>query len=90
MAQFPRRETAQKSSVRTAFNVAQKSRVRTALIAGTVFEGVRTAFNVAQKSRQRYGLHLMLHSFRGVRTTFNAAQFQSVQIPYSKDFGTVF
>ena len=29
----------------------------------------------AQKSRQRYGLHLMLHSFRGVRTAFNAAQF---------------
>ena len=66
MARFPRRET------------AQKSRVQTALIAGTVFEGVQTAFNAAQKSRQRYGLHLMLHNFRGVR------------IPYSTDFGTVF
>ena len=66
MARFPRRET------------AQKSRVRTALIAGTVFEGVWTAFNAAHKSRQRYGLHLMLHGFQGLR------------IPYSMDFGTVF
>ena len=48
MARFPRRET------------AQKSRVRTALIAGTVFEGVQTAFISAHKSRV-YGLHLMLH-----------------------------
>ena len=68
MARFPRRET------------AQKSRVQTALIAGTEIEGVRTvqiAFNAAHKSRV-YGLHLMLHNFRGVR------------IPYSTDFGTVF
>jgi len=66
LARFPRRET------------AQKSRVRTALIAGTKIEAVwtvRNALNAAQKSRT-------------VRTAFNGTEIEGVQTAFNA--GTFF